>query len=117
MKSIFEITFPDGISGYTLAELWEIYDKLGVEIHERQLVVEAKKHINKVIGNYSSIDAFLDAVKEMPELEKKRAEILEKLNNESDYEKIAALSADLEKISEQLEEHEMRWLELQEMMS
>jgi len=55
--------------------------------------------------------------KEMPELEKKRAEILEKLNNESDYEKIATLSADLEKISEQLEEHEMRWLELQEMMS
>ena len=55
--------------------------------------------------------------KEMPELEKKRAEILEKLNNESDYEKIAVLSADLEKISEQLEEHEMRWLELQEMMS
>ena len=55
--------------------------------------------------------------KEMPELEKKRAEILEKLNNEADYEKISALSADLEKISEQLEEHEMRWLELQEMMS
>lgn len=55
--------------------------------------------------------------KEMPELEKKRAEILEKLNNEADYEKIAALSADLEKISEQLEEHEMRWLELQEIMS
>ena len=54
--------------------------------------------------------------KEMPELEKKRAEILEKLNNEADYEKIAVLSADLEKISEQLEEHEMRWLELQEMM-
>jgi ATP-binding cassette subfamily F protein uup len=53
----------------------------------------------------------------MPELEKKRAEILEKLNNEADYEKIAVLSADLEKISEQLEEHEMRWLELQEMMS
>lgn len=55
--------------------------------------------------------------KEMPELEKKRAKILEKLNNEADYEKIAVLSADLEKISEQLEEHEMRWLELQEMMS
>ena len=55
--------------------------------------------------------------KEMPELEQKRAEILEKLNNEADYEKIATLSADLEKISEQLEEHEMRWLELQEMMS
>lgn len=55
--------------------------------------------------------------KEMPELEKKRAEILEKLNNEADYEKIATLSAELEKASEKLEEYEMRWLELQEIMS
>jgi ATP-binding cassette subfamily F protein uup len=55
--------------------------------------------------------------KEMPELEKKRAEILEKLNNEADYEKIATLSAELEKVSEKLEEYEIRWLELQEMMS
>lgn len=55
--------------------------------------------------------------KEMPELEKKRAEILEKLNNEADYEKIATLSAELERVSEKLEEYEMRWLELQEIMS
>ena len=55
--------------------------------------------------------------KEMPELEKKRAEILEKLNNEADYEKIATLSAELEKVSKKLEEYEMRWLELQEIMS
>ena len=55
--------------------------------------------------------------KEMPELEKKRAEILEKLNNEADYEKIASLSAELEKVSEKLEEYEMRWLELQEILN
>lgn len=55
--------------------------------------------------------------KEMPELEKKRTEILEKLNNESDYEKIAILSAELEKVSEKLEEYEMRWLELQEILN
>ena len=55
--------------------------------------------------------------KEMPELEKKRAEILEKLNNEADYEKIATLSAELEKASEKLEEYEMRWLELQEILN
>jgi ATP-binding cassette subfamily F protein uup len=54
--------------------------------------------------------------KKMPELEAKRTKILEKLNNESDYEQIAKLSAELESISEKLEEHEMRWLELQEMM-
>ncbi|WP_332029556.1 ABC-F family ATP-binding cassette domain-containing protein [Kaistella sp.] len=52
--------------------------------------------------------------KEIPELEKKRAEILEKLNNESDYEKILVFSAELEKISDRMDELEMRWLELQE---
>lgn len=51
--------------------------------------------------------------KEMPELEEKRAKILEFLNNETDYEKISVLSKDLECISEKLEEMEMRWLELQ----
>lgn len=55
--------------------------------------------------------------KEMPELEKKRAEILEKLNNEAEYEKIATLSAELERVSEKLEEYEMRWLELQEILN
>ena len=52
--------------------------------------------------------------KEMPKLEEKRAEILEQLNNESDYDIISKLSSQLETISEKLEEFEMRWLELQE---
>ena len=54
--------------------------------------------------------------KEMPELEQKRGAILELLNNETDYEKIAKLSSELEQISEILENHEMRWLELQEIV-
>ncbi|MGE4513980.1 MAG: ABC transporter ATP-binding protein, partial [Chryseobacterium sp.] len=54
--------------------------------------------------------------KEMPELEEQRAKILDHLNNESDYEKISKLSGDLENISEKLENHEMRWLELQEIL-
>lgn len=54
--------------------------------------------------------------KEMPELEEKRAKILDQLNNEADYEKISKLSADLESISKTLENHEMRWLELQEIL-
>ena len=52
--------------------------------------------------------------KNMPKLEKQRNEILEKLNNETDYEIIAKLSAELETISEELEMIELRWLELQE---
>ncbi|WP_313099398.1 ABC-F family ATP-binding cassette domain-containing protein [Epilithonimonas sp.] len=55
--------------------------------------------------------------KEMPELEEKRKEILDELNNESDYEKISKLSSELESLSGKLEEHEMRWLELQEMLN
>ena len=51
---------------------------------------------------------------EIPKLEKQRSDILEKLNNETDYEKISAFSAELEKISEKMEELEMRWLELQD---
>lgn len=54
--------------------------------------------------------------KEMPELEEQRKKILDQLNNESDYEKISKLSDDLEKISEKLEDYEMRWLELQEIL-
>ncbi|WP_407482902.1 ABC-F family ATP-binding cassette domain-containing protein [Elizabethkingia meningoseptica] len=52
--------------------------------------------------------------KEMPELEKQRNAILEQLNNETDYEKISKLSAELESVSGRLENHELRWLELQE---
>lgn len=52
--------------------------------------------------------------KEMPELEQQRAKIMDLLNNETDYEKVAKLSAELETVSEKLEEYEMRWLELQE---
>ncbi|ASW75945.1 ABC transporter [Chryseobacterium piperi] len=54
--------------------------------------------------------------KEMPELEKQREKILEQLNNESDYEKISKLSAELEALSEKLENHEMKWLEIQEIL-
>ena len=55
--------------------------------------------------------------KEMPKLEEKRAEILEQLNNESDYDKILKLSSELELLSGKLEEHELRWLELQEKLN
>ena len=52
--------------------------------------------------------------KELPVLEKERNEILEKLNNETDYGKISVYSAELERISGKIEEMEMRWLELQD---
>ncbi|MEC5395091.1 ABC-F family ATP-binding cassette domain-containing protein [Bergeyella sp. RCAD1439] len=52
--------------------------------------------------------------KQMPELEAQRHTVMEQLNNETDYEKITALSQTIEQLTQQLEEAEMRWLELQE---
>ena len=52
--------------------------------------------------------------KEMPKLEEQRSRILDELNNETDYEKIAKFSAELETIAEKLENFELRWLELQD---
>ena len=54
--------------------------------------------------------------KEMPVLKQKQDEILEKLNNETDYNIISELSQELEETTSQLEAHEMRWLELQEIL-
>ena len=54
--------------------------------------------------------------KEMPILKEKQDEILEKLNNETDYNIISELSQQLEETTSQLEAHEMRWLELQEIL-
>ncbi|MDH6250942.1 ATP-binding cassette subfamily F protein uup [Chryseobacterium sp. H1D6B] len=54
--------------------------------------------------------------KEIPKLEGQRAQILDQLNNETDYEKVAKLSAELESISEKLENYEIRWLEIQEVL-
>ena len=52
----------------------------------------------------------------MPVLKQKQDEILEKLNNETDYNIISELSQQLEKTTNQLEAHERRWLELQEIL-
>lgn len=52
--------------------------------------------------------------KELPGLEEEQAQLLFMLNNETDYEKISQLSATLKKLSEKVENYELRWLELQE---
>lgn len=71
------------------------------EVTKKKLSFKEQKELEKI-------------EKELPKLEVNREAILADLNNETDYEKIAKLSAALEEISEQLENHELRWLELQE---
>lgn len=52
--------------------------------------------------------------KEMPKIEKKIQELEEKLNHETEYDKLQAISNEIGQLKEELEEKEMRWLELSE---
>ncbi|MCZ2085015.1 MAG: ABC-F family ATP-binding cassette domain-containing protein [Flavobacteriales bacterium] len=79
-----------------------------VEVIQTAASVPTKKLSFKEQQELKDID------KQIPKLEKQRSEILEKLNNETDYGKIAEYSANLETIAEQLQDLEMRWLELQD---
>ncbi|MEL6558057.1 MAG: ABC transporter ATP-binding protein, partial [Bacteroidota bacterium] len=58
----------------------------------------------------------LEAIEvEMPELEKKKAELIEQLNQgAADHEVLMNISKEIEVITEKLEEIEFRWLELSE---
>ncbi|MEQ9468735.1 MAG: ABC-F family ATP-binding cassette domain-containing protein [Ekhidna sp.] len=52
--------------------------------------------------------------KDIPKLEARKAELQESLLNETEYEKLQEISAKIKAIEEELEEKEMRWLELSE---
>ena len=86
-------------------------------------IVEAPKKVDAVKSapqaatkklSFKEQQELKEIEKEIPKLEKERNEILEKLNNETDYGKIAEYSKSLETISEKLQDLEMRWLELQD---
>lgn len=52
---------------------------------------------------------------EIPQLEEKKASLIEQMNTETDHEKLMEISSNLEAITEELDEKELRWLELSEM--
>ncbi len=53
--------------------------------------------------------------KEMPKLETKKAKLMAELESEREYDKLEALGKELKAAEDQLEEMEMRWLDLSEM--
>jgi ABC transport system ATP-binding/permease protein len=55
-----------------------------------------------------------DLEKTMPTLEKKKAELTKRLNEGGSYEDLTAWAKEIESLTEQLDEMEMRWLELSE---
>lgn len=55
-----------------------------------------------------------DLGKAIEKLEKKKAELTERLNNGGSYEDLAAWAKQIEEITDELDEKELRWLELSE---
>ena len=90
----------------TVAPIIETPKKM--EVVQPIAIASAKKLTFKEQQELKDID------KEIPKLEKQKIEILEKLNSETEYEKISAFSKNLETIAEKLQNLEMRWLELQD---
>ncbi|GGG06721.1 ABC-F family ATP-binding cassette domain-containing protein [Pontibacter amylolyticus] len=67
---------------------------------------------------YQEKKEFEELEKEMPRLEERRTELIETMNagTTTDHEQLNAWAKELEQLNEQLEEKEMRWLELSEIM-
>lgn len=96
-----------------LSELEKIKQK---SESEAQIAGNKDKSTSRKRLSYKEQREWETLEKEIPELEEKRADILQKLNNETDYEVISVLSSELEILGEKLEATEMRWLELSEKM-
>ena len=97
-------------------KLEKVEDKKEIVVPTPSKIVEEKPQQKKKLS-FKEQRELEQIEKDMPTLEEKRNGILSELNNETEYEKIAKLSADLEEVSGTLELLELRWLELQEMIS
>ncbi|WP_341226803.1 ABC-F family ATP-binding cassette domain-containing protein [uncultured Arcticibacterium sp.] len=85
-----------------------------------EVVVEAPKapSPNKKKMSFKEKKEFEDIEKAMQKLEKRKTEVFDLMNGgETDFEKLGALGQELEEIKNELEEKELRWLELSEIES
>lgn len=65
--------------------------------------------------SYKEQREFESLEKEIPKLEQEKSDLITKLNEESEHDKLMELSQQLERLTEELDEKELRWLELSEL--
>lgn len=115
----------DGIIKDFVGNFSEYREKKAKEKNEKPaaLVAEVPKKVEVPVStdvpvqkklSFKEQQELKEIEKKMPQLEQRRAEILNKLTTESEYEKIAVFSRDLENLEKTLQDLEMRWLELQD---
>jgi len=103
--------FPGNYTDWRLSQTNEtkVTQKPPVEkIQTNQEPKEKKKLSYKEKREFEEIET------RIPQLEEEKESLLKALNQETDHEKLSTISKSLELVSEELEEKEMRWLELSE---
>ncbi|EJF09808.1 ABC transporter [Pontibacter sp. BAB1700] len=111
--------FPGNYTDYR--EWLKEQEKTDQEPKQAAPVIEKKQEqpmTGKRKPTYQEKKEFEELEKEMPKLEARKAEIIETMNagTTTDHEQLNAWAKELEQLNEQLEEKEMRWLELSEIM-
>ncbi|MBX0334480.1 ABC-F family ATP-binding cassette domain-containing protein [Pontibacter sp. HSC-14F20] len=110
--------FPGNYTDYR--EWLKEQEKVVQETKPTAPVIEQKqeKTEGKRKPTYQEKKEFEELEKEMPRLETRRTELIETMNagTTTDHEQLNVWAKELEQLNEQLEEMEMRWLELSEIM-
>jgi ABC transport system ATP-binding/permease protein len=112
--------FPGNYSDYR--EWLKEQDKTVQETKQAAPAVVAEKKEDKPSGKrkptYQEKKEFEELEQQMAKLESRKTELIETMNagTTTDHEQLNAWAQELEQINEQLEEKEMRWLELSEIM-
>jgi ATP-binding cassette subfamily F protein uup len=103
---------------YTQFQEWQQEQKLQKVAAEKKAKEVKEKPKVKTKLSYNEQREFDQIEKEMPVLEKKKAELAEELTRVTDnHEEIMRISDELTQVVEKLDEMEMRWLELSEYVS
>lgn len=103
--------FPGNYSDYRMVEAAPSAE-VPLEKKSKPVVQEIKRSTKKL--SYNEQRELDQLEKVLPQLEAKKSELHELLNIETEYEKLQEISKQIKEVEEELDEKEMRWLELSE---
>lgn len=104
--------FPGNYTDYRFSAKEKEESKSQKTPEKKQTTKEPKE---KKKLSYKEQREFESLEKEIPKLEQEKSDLITKLNEESEHDKLLELSQQLEELTEELDEKELRWLELSEL--
>jgi len=107
--------FPGNYTDFRSSDLYRSKEELKKESREKAEVKQ--KYKDKEVQNrlsYNEKREFEKLTNELPKLEHAKAKLENELNSLSDFEELNKVSLKLKELSQEIDEKEMRWLELSE---